>query len=291
MTARQAPRTLVICGDDLGLHPAINAGVFRSHEEGPMRAASLVVTGGAVDEALRYAAAHDDLDVGVHLALLDVEPAGDPSAWQGLLDHRGLFPPSASAVGVARVAGWVSRNPDVAVAEFDAQLRRAAALGIQPTHVDGHNHLHLLPALARRVFGLCVEHGIGWIRVPRAPVRRLLGRRWSADRGGIKGTLVRLAGRAAARQLGAAPVRTADHLVGLGLVGERVTVRQALQLPGWLEEGVTEWMAHPAESSRPLEAAFPWGAGWGRELEVLCDPRLVDEIGSHGVRVTGFRDV
>lgn len=281
-------RELVVCGDDLGLHPAINAGVFRCFEAGTLTAASLVVAGEATDEALRFARDHAQLDVGVHLALLDVRPLGDPAPWRDVLDHRGRFPPSAHASGVARLAWWATRHPDVALAEFDAQLQRAADLGLTVTHVNGHNHLHLLPALTRGVAALCHRWGVPWVRVPRAPVRRLVSRRWRSDRGGVKGTVVRTAGRAAGRHLRSGTLRSADHLVGLGWVGPAVTVSRAAQLAARLGPGITEWMVHPATASRDLATVLPWGRGWGRELEALCAPEFLDALEAQGIQRVGF---
>lgn len=281
-------RSLVVCGDDLGLHPAINQGIFRSHEEGVVRAASLVVAGEAVEEATRYARDHGELDVGVHLTLLDVPPVGAPAPWGGLLDPEGCFPPSARASSVARVATWAIRHPDVALAEFDAQLQRAVELGLRPTHLDGHNHLHLLPRLASGVVALCLRWGIPWLRAPRAPLRRLVGWRSAMDRGGFKGALVRVAGRTARQRARGGGVRTADQVIGLGLSGDRVTVRRAIQMTGQLEPGVTEWMVHPAEPSSSRLAAYPWGRNWGREMEALCDERVRDALHGGGIRVVGF---
>jgi len=284
-------RTLIVCGDDLGLHAAINEGIFRCHEEGVLRVASLVVAGDAAEEALQYAHAHDGLDVGVHLTLLDAKPVGNPEPWRGLLDRQGCFPPSAHASSLARLAARVTARPGAALAEFAAQIDRAEDLGLRPTHADGHNHLHLLPSLARGVVELCVDRGIPWLRVPRGPVRRLISWRWSADRGGIKGTMVRAAGAAAVGRLRGTPLRTADHLIGLGLFGERVTAPLLAGLVDHLQVGITEWMAHPAAPSRDLASAFPWGSGWGGEMAALCDPTVRDALDRAGVQVTGFSGI
>lgn len=281
------PRTLVVCGDDLGLHAAVNAGIARAHDEGLLRSASLMVTGEAAREGAALAADRADLSVGVHLSLLDVPPAGDPSPWAGLLDDRGCFPPSADGRSLLRVAARVSRRPSVALAEFAAQVERALGFGLCPSHLDGHNHLHLLPALFPGVVDLCSRHDIRWIRVPRAPLTRLIRRRWVRDLGGAKGTLVRAFGRAAVRRI-RPPLRPADHVVGLGFHGGEATIEGGVEIAGLLAPGVTEWMVHPVTPSRDFAHRFPWGEGWGRELQTLCDPALADAVARRGVLVAGF---
>jgi hypothetical protein len=282
-----SPLTLVACGDDLGLHPATNEGIAMSHDDGVLRAASLMVTGAAAEDAVAVAEERPDLSIGVHLSLLDVPPAGDPAPWNGLLDGRGCFPPSADGHALLRVATRASRRPRAALDEFAAQLRRAAALGVRPTHVDGHNHLHLLPALFSGVVSLCAEQGIGWVRVPRAPLRRLLWRRWAMDRGGAKGTLIRAVGRTAERAL-RPPLRCADHVVGLGLHGSAATPANGQALVQLLSPGITEWIVHPVAHSVDFRRRFPWGADWGEERSLLRDPALGRGLAERDVRVAGF---
>jgi chitin disaccharide deacetylase len=282
-----SPLTLVACGDDLGLHPATSEGIATAHDEGVLRAASLMVTGAAAEQAVTLAGTRPNLSIGVHLSLLDVRPAGDPAPWADLLDGRGCFPPSADGRALFRVAIRASRRPRAALDEFAAQLRRAAALGIRPTHVDGHNHLHLLPALFPGVVALCADHGIHWVRVPRAPLRRLLWRRWAMDRGGAKGTLIRAFGRGSARAL-RPPVRCADHVVGLGLHGPAASAANGQALVRWLAPGITEWIVHPVAPSADFRRRFPWGTGWGTERILLQDPSLAQALAQRAVRVAGF---
>ncbi len=279
--------TLVACGDDLGLHPATNEGIAMSHDDGVLRAASLMVTAAAAEDAVATAEKRPDLSVGVHLSLLDVPPAGDPEPWNGLLDGRGCFPPSADGSALLRIAIRASRRPRAALEEFAAQLRRAAALGIRPTHVDGHNHLHLLPALFPGVVSLCADQGIGWVRVPRAPLRRLLWRRWAMDRGGAKGTVIRAFGRTAARAL-RPPLRCADHVVGLGLHDRATTSANGQALAKLLAPGLTEWIVHPVARSADFQRRFPWSSGWGEERSLLHDPSLARALAERAVRVAGF---
>ncbi len=280
-------RTLVVCGDDLGLHPAVNEGIARAHDHGLLRSASLMATGEAAAEGVALARERADLTLGVHLSLLDVPPAGDPAPWKGLLDDRGFFPPSAGGRALTRIAARASRRPAAALAEFEAQIRRARELGARPAHLDAHNHLHLLPRLFPGVVDLCLRHDIRWIRVPRAPLTRLLRRRWAPDLGGAKGTLIRAFGRSAAPAL-RPPVRAADHLIGLGLHGAEATVEHGVELAERLGEGVTEWMVHPVAGSRDFPRRFPWGGAWGDELATICHPSLAEAVARQGIRVAGF---
>src|SRR5258708_29687050 len=49
--------------------------------------------------------------------------------------------------------------------EWDAQIRKVRGAGIQPTHLDGHKHVHMLPGLFEIALRLAKRHGIGAARV------------------------------------------------------------------------------------------------------------------------------
>ena len=62
-------RTLIVNADDFGLSPGVNAGVARTHEEGIVTSASLMVRQPAAEEAAAYARATPALGVGLHVDL------------------------------------------------------------------------------------------------------------------------------------------------------------------------------------------------------------------------------
>ena len=67
-------RRLIVSGDDVGLHPGINAGVLRCHREGILTSASVCPSGAAFEEAVAGLRGAPDLDIGVHLTLVGESP-------------------------------------------------------------------------------------------------------------------------------------------------------------------------------------------------------------------------
>src|SRR3974377_1396154 len=49
--------------------------------------------------------------------------------------------------------------------EWDAQIEKIRDAGIQPTHLDGHKHVQMLPGLFEAALRLAKKHRIGAIRV------------------------------------------------------------------------------------------------------------------------------
>jgi predicted glycoside hydrolase/deacetylase ChbG (UPF0249 family) len=130
---------LIITGDDFGLSSQVNEAVHRDFEAGLLQQASLVVTGGAVSEAVRIAKHYPDLGVGLHLTLC----LGKATERSALTNAERDFADSPSSAGLAyllRKSLWPSLRR-----EISSQFEHFRALGLGTDYWDGHCHLHLHP--------------------------------------------------------------------------------------------------------------------------------------------------
>jgi predicted glycoside hydrolase/deacetylase ChbG (UPF0249 family) len=119
----RAPRVLIVNADDFGQSPGINRGVVRSHEDGIVTAATLMVRWPAAEEAAAYARRRPDLNVGLHFDLGEWEYAdGD---WRARYEVVDVDDREAVEKELAR--------------QLDAFRR---LLGRDPTHLDSHQHVH-----------------------------------------------------------------------------------------------------------------------------------------------------
>ena len=66
-----ALKALIVTADDFGIAPEVNAAVELAHTRGILTAASLMVNGAAVDDAVERARRLPSLRVGLHLVLVD----------------------------------------------------------------------------------------------------------------------------------------------------------------------------------------------------------------------------
>ena len=66
-----ALKQLIVNADDLGLTPGVNRGILRAFQDGIVTSASLLVTGSAFEDAVALARQNPDLDVGLHLTLVE----------------------------------------------------------------------------------------------------------------------------------------------------------------------------------------------------------------------------
>jgi predicted glycoside hydrolase/deacetylase ChbG (UPF0249 family) len=169
--------------------------------------------------------------------------------------------------------------------ELRRQIEALTAAGLEVRHVNGHQHLHVLPRVYEVVLGLAAEYGIAFVRAPvdRRPPGVPLPRRLAV------GALARY-GRAAvrrARERGAP--RAGDATIGICEAGHLTVERIAALLP--LVGGVTELVCHPGLGERAIAAEFPWGYEWETETRALCDPELVRAVRSAGVTLVSLSEL
>ncbi len=130
-------KLLIIHADDLALAHSANQATFRALESGGVSSASIMVPCPWLAEVAEYAAAHPGRDLGLHLTLTSEwkhykwGPAAPSSEVKGLLNEHGFFYDNCADVAVRASAEEVER-------ELRAQIGRALAMGIEPTHLDSH---------------------------------------------------------------------------------------------------------------------------------------------------------
>ncbi|ANY10660.1 ChbG/HpnK family deacetylase [Pseudonocardia sp. HH130630-07] len=132
-------RFLLINADDLGMHPAIDRGIFAALDHGIARSTSLMTTCPASDAALDTLCSRPDIAFGIHLTLVRDHhddtwaPRAPASDIPSLLDPDGLLPLHADADEL--LARALPREIET---EFRAQVHVVLEHGLHPTHLDFH---------------------------------------------------------------------------------------------------------------------------------------------------------
>ena len=279
---RQA-RQLIVNGDDFGLNSQVNEGIILAGTEGVLTSCSWLANGSAAEEAARLARECPRLEVGVHLTLVQGRPLL-PAETVGSLARgpAGEFPPSFHRVLPALLRGGIDLGE--VRREWAAQIEKALALGLRPTHLDSHQHLHIWPTLLPLAIDLAKEYGLPALRVPDEPW--WIWRPWAGPARLLARNALSVLATRARRAVRRHGLWCPDHFRGM-LAGGRL---RRIELAGIIESlplGVTEIMCHPAIAG-PETAALGWGYEWESELAALTEPGLRRRLAQEGVILRGF---
>lgn len=219
----------------------MTAGAIRAHRDGIVTACSVVANGREFDDAVARLREVPSLEVGVHLALVE---------------ERALTTGAPMPRNYVRFL--LARHGDVEP-ELRAQIEKVLATGLRVTHLNGHQHLHMLPRIRRIVERLALEYGIGYVRMVN-------------DRGGRRRRL----SMAVLNALGDRERRT----IGVAEAGH-ISTKRIIALLDHVE-GVTELVTHPGIAV----TGYPhWRYAWDEETRALCDPAVRAAVAARGIQL------
>ena len=268
-----ADRVALLHVDDLGLCRGANQAFLSLAARGLVTCGSVMVPCPYFPEIAEAGAAEPALDLGVHLTLTSEwlhyrwAPISTTRRASGLIDTDGYF--WSDVAGLKR-----HLVPEAAEAELRAQIERALAAGLRPTHIDAHMAAAMLPELLEIHVRLGHEYGL----VPVLP-RDIA---FAPDPECYRATVA---------QLDAAGLPVLDHFRGtLPVPAESLARDWGATIEG-LPPGVTHISLHctvPGE----IEAIAPGHAAWRTdEYALLATGALTDQFARASVTLVGYRDV
>jgi predicted glycoside hydrolase/deacetylase ChbG (UPF0249 family) len=175
--------------------------------------------------------------------------------------------------------------------EVNAQVGLLLKAEIFLSHLDGHQHLHVFPAVRKAAIGAAKKHGIPWIRIAHEPCP-------VSEEEQIPEDLKSEAKRFSDLSAGALPllagtgIRTADRFCGLYLKGRLSSHLLEKVLVG-LPEGLTELMVHPGRVPAGTGASPFRGFSTidrEKELAALLSPSFRRAVLKNGVSLVSFRE-
>ncbi|KAF1388764.1 hypothetical protein PFLUV_G00066020 [Perca fluviatilis] len=304
---------LVVTGDDFGYCPRRNQGIVESFQAGGISNVSLLVNASAAKEAADLAKRHN-IPMGLHANLSEGVPVC-PSLQQAstLVNQQGFF---HGKMGFRQALERGQLSMKQVELELRAQVRLFRELtGHLPHHMDGHQHVHVLPEV-REVFAQVLSDlKIPYTRVPVEPGLHSCP--------AMPEHLHAFYTEVEKDALDSIPVftrygiRWPDVYLGLTTMGQNMSVpnlQRALShaLAAGPSSGTTcssasgshppvvtaELMVHPGYPSHPQEGGcgegpddFSQSADRQHELSVLRDPSLLALYSQERVQLCAFKDI
>jgi chitin disaccharide deacetylase len=265
-------KLLILHADDLGVAHSVNAASFDALDKGAISSASVMVPTPWITEVAAYAKAHPASDLGLHLTLTSEwerykwGSVASSDSVPSLLDSTGTFPSDVPPVAARARLDEVER-------ELRAQIERARALGIRPTHVDSHmGALFSKPELFAVYAKVAREYRLPFLALAVGP--------FAALRSALLDTDIVL-----------------DALVIAGPEVPRDQWKQFyLNAIANLNPGLTEMIVHLGHDDAELQAVTvnhePYGSAWRqRDYDVVTSGEFRKALRDNGVILVTWREL
>jgi hypothetical protein len=274
-------RVLIIHADDVGMSHATNLGATDAYEKGVVSSMSVMMPCPWVGEIAAYLKEHPNTDAGLHLAftsewgLYRWGPVAGKSAVPGLADEWGCL-----WHGVEQVVEHAT--PDEIETELRAQIDRATAFGIKPTHIDSHmGTLFAKPEFFMRYVKVGIEKQIPILAPDLSPGR--LQEEAGAQAAALKQAI---------RQVWEGGLPVIDDLV-TGTYDWAPEAKKANYIKALrgLKPGVTEMIVHCAKDTEEFHSITSAAPRWIADGKIMLDPELKQVIKEEGIILTSWREL
>ncbi len=267
-------KLLIVHADDLGMAHSVNAATIKAFESGLVNSGSIMVPCPWFSEIATYARANPQADLGLHLTLTSEwttfrwGPVTPKDRVSSLLDKNGYF-------HLTETEAAAKADPKEVETEIRAQIDRARAFGIQPTHLDSHmGTLYQNKALFEVFLKVAREY--------KLPVR--VAKTWFARADFLPSTL------------------KPDDV----FIDRVLDINQAVPPADWarfyadaikkLEPGVTEVVIHLAYDDGEMRGATfdhpDWGAAWRqRDLDFFTSDAFRQLLKDEGIKLITWREL
>lgn len=278
---------LIINADDFGIHTEVNHAVINAHKKGILTSTSLLASGPAFEEAVELAKGCPKLGIGIHLCLVGGLPVvSDIQEVSTLVDKNGFLPESYVEFIKKAYEGKIDYGQ--VYQELDAQIAKILSANLPITHVDSHQHLHVLPPVWKIVQSLMKKYRLHRLRIPgeaytfklfNASPMRIMGRNgltWLS--------------RKALRDVHRSAYTTTDYFWGMvdgGNMNENNLAYIIKQLPF----GIHEIMMHPGANTSTLAKTFSWGYHWEDEYQALVSEKIFNLLKDRQIKLINYGDL
>lgn len=278
-------RRLIVNADDLGMNAARTHGIFQCFEFGIVTSATLICNGSNATQAAKHAR-EKHLPTGLHLNLTDGIPVSKPQDVQSLLQ---------SAAGEFRERNLQRRvlaEGRVDSVHIEREMRAQIEWFLdrrgQPTHVDGHHHIHIHPTITPLLIPILDRYGIGLARLPAEDPLPPFGYVISDEQLAAARELASQA-RKAQMIFAAHGIRSTDHFRGATFAGN-ASQKNLRHILSRLPEGTTELMVHPG-SMTPTGTPFDLDPQRQTEMQMLTNPDVKQFLQERKIRLVSFEDL
>lgn len=273
-------KKLLISADDFGLSIEVNEAIEIAHRQGILNTTSLMIAGDAAQDAIKRAKKMPNLNVGLHLVVIEGKSISPHSEIPLLVDQNNEFPSQQVRMGINYFFNkHVQKQLEK---EIRAQLQAFTNTGLKLDHVDVHKHMHLHPSVGRMLTEVGKEFSLKNIRLPREPIRPLMAVDKTSYKDNIGSALLGQWTRLLEYQIKKADMHCLEWCFGLSWCGH-MTFERIEKLIPHIPNGRSEMFFHPATNKAGLYQDLMPDYEPVQELEALCNPDFLKLLKEYGI--------
>jgi chitin disaccharide deacetylase len=158
------PMRIIVNADDLGISDPVNEAIFQGMQRGTITSATMLSNGPAVEAAAQKLHLFSNCSFGVHLNLTEFGPLcpGSYADLASVLDENRCF--NGNSIREVRISLAMLR---AIFREWCCQIENLMRLGVEPSHLDAHHHVHTIPQLLPVLTALRRRYKINKVRISR----------------------------------------------------------------------------------------------------------------------------
>lgn len=269
---------LIMNADDFGMGKEVNEGVKRGVEAGIISSVSVMVNMPFFEDAVSFLQKHREISVGLHFNITQSVPIAKENIHGTLVNADGTF---FSLYGlISRLLLKKASYEDVR-RELLAQYVKLSATGLSISHIDSHQHVHLLPKVFRLFHEFSQDKKIPGIRAQRATLSHvffILGHVSTVKQ------CVILIGFILNSIITKTPLVRTQHLYDLNWK-QKTTINDFLEYLKELPDGTTEIICHPAYGTVPSSPKFLQQRS--KTQNILLNKRVMSQLKHKHIQLIG----
>ncbi len=277
-------RLLIINADDCGINSSRTHGIFEAVEFGAVTSVTVIPNETDSQTAARHARERD-VPAGLHLNLTEGFPLSKPEDVSTLIMGNGEFYEpgklrqllSEGAIDRAHLEREIRAQCEWLLDEYG-----------QPTHLDGHHHIHIHPFIVQVLLPILDRYAINFVRIPAEDPLPPFGYVITEEEVAKARTITAQANEAR-KLFEANHIRSTDHFRGLTLAGN-ASQKNLRHILNRLPEGSTELMVHPG-SMAAYGTPFDLDPQRQTELHMVLNPEVRALCAEKKIRLGSFRDL
>jgi predicted glycoside hydrolase/deacetylase ChbG (UPF0249 family) len=155
---------IIVNADDLGMSETVNRAIFQGMQRGTITSATMLANGPDVQAAARDLRWFPNCSFGVHLNLTEFHPlsAASQAELASILDQNRCF--NGNSIREVKITVSMLR---AIFREWCGQIESLMRLGVEPSHLDAHHHVHTIPQMLPVLAALRRKYKIDKIRISR----------------------------------------------------------------------------------------------------------------------------